>query len=348
MFTHSESIAASAVNPPPCESRQPGLFDLLPELHCPHCGTLDTPHLSVEGHIKAVCADCGKFIKFVPQTPEWLQGLALQLVSPPQHLALAARHYKERFGWQVLPVNGKLPAVPYTGGIPAVESWPKHDGLALPLGQTSGASVLDFDSGCGMALYAGLKPVIPANAPMARSGNGLHVYFAFAPSLKTTVLKVNGVKAGEWRSQNSLIVLPPTRHPSGRRYRWLKPLSNAAALPALPLELHALILEMRSEHRSTLNAQGGHGETQNHSSKRPRNIHDGGEFWLSRAIARAVPEGRNNTGYWLACRLRDGGVSQGEAKSVLERYASSVSERSSPYLISEARASLLSAYRRAS
>ena len=324
------------------------MFDLLPELHCPHCGTLDTPHLSVDGHIKAVCADCGKFLKFVPQSAQWLQVLALQLTSPPQHLGLAARHYKEQLGWQVLPVNGKLPAVPYTGGIPLTESWPKHDGLALPLGQGSGASVLDFDSGCGMALYARLKPIIPPNAPMSRSGGGLHVYFAFEAGLKTTVLKLEGEKAGEWRNQNSLIVLPPTRHPSGRRYRWLKPPQGADPLPALPLELHALILEMRGEHRAIGDARSWHGTTPNRNGKGTRAISDGGEFWLTRAVERATQEGRNNTGYWLACRLRDGQLSQYQAGSVLERYAMSVSNRAHPYLRSEARASLMSAYRRAS
>lgn len=70
-----------------------------------------------------------------------------------------------------------------------------------------------------------------------------------------------------------------------------------------------------------------------------------GEFWLGKALAKAVPGNRNETGMWLAIQLRDNNVSRGEADSLLRSYAARVPQpHGQPYTESEALASLKEAY----
>lgn len=45
------------------------------------------------------------------------------------------------------------------------------------------------------------------------------------------------------------------------------------------------------------------------------------QFWLRLALERARPGTRSITGYWLACRLCDAGVSQEVAETIVLRYA---------------------------
>jgi len=75
---------------------------------------------------------------------------------------------------------------------------------------------------------------------------------------------------------------------------------------------------------------------------------DAGQHWLDKALARYVPHGgefsRNHTGLWLACQLRDNGMSEAEAEGWLLAYARTVSAPGDPYGDGEALASLRSAY----
>jgi putative DNA primase/helicase len=67
--------------------------------------------------------------------------------------------------------------------------------------------------------------------------------------------------------------------------------------------------------------------------------------WLQLAIARG-PQGRNDTGFWLATQLRDDGISQAEAESVLRNYQAQMADIRKPtYTLKEALDSLKSAYK---
>lgn len=69
------------------------------------------------------------------------------------------------------------------------------------------------------------------------------------------------------------------------------------------------------------------------------------EGLLEEALARAAG-GRNNTGFWLACQLRDSGMDYDAARDVMNTYRQSVSVGSDSYNGREALASLRQAYRR--
>lgn len=67
---------------------------------------------------------------------------------------------------------------------------------------------------------------------------------------------------------------------------------------------------------------------------------------LAGAIRRARPGERNHLGYWLACRLVEAGIDQGQAENIMCRYADAVGHLGEPaYTVEEALASLQSAAR---
>jgi len=75
------------------------------------------------------------------------------------------------------------------------------------------------------------------------------------------------------------------------------------------------------------------------------------ETLLARALhlVTHARKGRNDTGFWLACQLRDHGYSEGEAHTVMQQYAERVPSTNSkgqpePYTGEEARSSVKSAY----
>ena len=73
------------------------------------------------------------------------------------------------------------------------------------------------------------------------------------------------------------------------------------------------------------------------------------EFWIVRALTEARSQGRNNGGHWLACQLRDNGISEAEAAGALRAYVARVPDTNTkgarePYTWEEAAASLRNAY----
>ena len=69
-----------------------------------------------------------------------------------------------------------------------------------------------------------------------------------------------------------------------------------------------------------------------------------GDYWLARALKRAVVGTRNTTGAWLAQQLRDSGLAEAAALEAMQRYAAGVP--GDGYTADEALASCRSAYTR--
>ena len=74
------------------------------------------------------------------------------------------------------------------------------------------------------------------------------------------------------------------------------------------------------------------------------------EGLLEAALARVPSYGRNNTGFWLACQLRDSGMDYDTARGIMDTYRASVPKAGgsdgAPYDGKSALASLRQAYRR--
>jgi hypothetical protein len=113
--------------------------------------------------------------------------------------------------------------------------WPDAN-LALATGRRF--DVLDPDGAQGVEALRAILGGDPLEhpGPLARSGSG-GWHLLYAPSgLGNRVRLLAGV---DWRGQGGLIVAPPSRHASGGRYRWQRPLT--ATLPEVPEVLRRLL-----------------------------------------------------------------------------------------------------------
>jgi hypothetical protein len=113
--------------------------------------------------------------------------------------------------------------------------WPDAN-LALATGRRF--DVLDLDGTQGVeALRAVLqRGPLEHPGPLARSGaGGWHLLYA-PTGLGNRVRLLPGV---DWRGHGGLVVVAPSRHASGGRYRWQRPLT--AELPGVPAGLRRLL-----------------------------------------------------------------------------------------------------------
>lgn len=115
--------------------------------------------------------------------------------------------------------------------VPAAETaWAERlgrRGIGLPCGPRSGMWVLDVDPRHGGArALAGLEcdyGPLPRSLRTRTGGDGLHVLFAW-PDDGQPLSNANGLPPGlDTRGEGGYIVLPPSMHASGQRYRWEVP-----------------------------------------------------------------------------------------------------------------------------
>lgn len=105
--------------------------------------------------------------------------------------------------------------------------WPDA-GIATPLGPGRGV-VLDVDprhnGDASLAALVAEHGLLP-EGPLARTGGGgTHYWFAWPGG---TVPIAHGFREGlDLQSDGTYVVLPPSPHPSGRRYEWVRPLIGA-------------------------------------------------------------------------------------------------------------------------
>lgn len=164
-------------------------------------------------------------------------------------LAYAAR------GWSPIPIEprGKRPLVPWLefqqriadGGEIAAwfARWPDAN-IGIVTGRVSGIVVVDVD-----ARHGGLHSLrelerahgaLPTTVEATTGGGGRHLYFALADAAMHNRV---GLRAGiDLRGEGGCVVAPPSIHPSGRRYAWVKGRAPDALAPAaLPAWFVALL-----------------------------------------------------------------------------------------------------------
>jgi hypothetical protein len=96
--------------------------------------------------------------------------------------------------------------------------------------------VCDMDTGAGLAAVLDTLDVIKPAAPLVRTGNGWHLWYA-STDLPNRVGLLPGV---DWRGAGGLVVAPPSVHVSGATYRFQQPW-DGRALPDCPPPLRALV-----------------------------------------------------------------------------------------------------------
>lgn len=147
--------------------------------------------------------------------------------------ALAAAIAYTKLGWAVVPARGKVPVAP-RGFLDASTDpdvlrklWGSatHYGVSLATGEMSGVWALDVDGEVGAAALSALTERhgrLPDTVTSRSGGGGWHLFFRMPEEggLGSPTGKVGDNL--DVRASGASIVLPPSRHPSGRQYAWLK------------------------------------------------------------------------------------------------------------------------------
>jgi len=120
---------------------------------------------------------------------------------------------------------------------------------------------------------------------------------------------------------------------TGGKYAWLDDFPYTLEIPACPKWLDEYIHELNNRQKPAI--------TQDLPSLSTNGANPG-KYWLDYYLKRAAPGNRNESGFGLACQLRDSGVSIGDAESIMGEYARHVP--GDGYSEREALASLKGAY----
>ena len=118
--------------------------------------------------------------------------------------------------------------------------WPGA-GIALRTGGATGLVVLDVDPAHGgdetLEVLTRAEEMLPATLAVATGGGGRHYYFS-APGAKLGNDAGRALGPGlDVRADGGIVIAPPTRHLSGRRYQWADgPLAPLPAWIAARLE----------------------------------------------------------------------------------------------------------------
>ena len=164
-------------------------------------------------------------------------------------------------GWSVVPqvAGAKKPTVRwkrFQSELPTEElirswyrRWP-NAGVALILGPLSGALVVDVDGPEAHAALVERLGAVPV-APRVQSGSGsphrFHLFFQHPPMATKPKVTPWHPKL-EFRGDRGIVVLPPSGHASGHRYRWAEAAGlNDLPLPTLPAAILAALSPPRVE-----------------------------------------------------------------------------------------------------
>jgi hypothetical protein len=165
----------------------------------------------------------------------------------------AALAYAE-LGWPVLPLRPKLKQPATKHGLHDAsisknrieqwwDQWPTAN-IGLRTGIAFDA--LDLDGEAGVNAFIKIKPDYSHSGPVSSTGSGYHLLFKMSGAKNSA--KIEDVPI-DFRGRNGYIVVSPSVHPQGHRYRWL----SDGPVPAVPPWLAAYLFRPRVERLSDPN-----------------------------------------------------------------------------------------------
>ena len=179
-------------------------------------------------------------------------------------------------------------------------------GVGAVTGKISNMVVLDVESYCKTPIEELLKKW--PTQMVARSGSGgYHLYYQYPTGVPKVSNRVSIFEGADLRADGGFIVLPPTVHPNGNRYEWIK----RGPLGAFPLALLDL------ESKPTIQNEG----------------------WIVEALRGVSEGGRNDT----CARLAGYFFKKGMTSDIVEALLLEWNERNDPPLpVKEVRTTLKS------
>lgn len=243
-------------------------------------------------------------------------------------LAVAAPVYSA-IGWRMFPIQprGKDPLIANwqeqaTTSLTKIAEWIRiwpDANVGIACGR--GLLVADFDSEKGAtSLYRyvlrGKSFLSLPKTPIVRTKKGIHIYYDM-PAGQTSRNYVGILPGVEFRTDGGYVIAPPSMHEDGDvNYLWVKdhgPSTAVAPAPSLFLLPKVQIKLLASAVRKA--AEDG--------------------------------EGRNSSGHWLACQLRDLMIPQADAEALMHHYCGIINIAASEdhaYTIDEALNTVRSTY----
>lgn len=152
-------------------------------------------------------------------------------------------------GWSVLPVRPEEKRPYMTNWLQytktrapkaMVDSWFTNlagAGVGVVTGRISNMVVLDVEHDCPYPIEELLKRY-PTQMIARSGGGGYHLFYLYPTNQTRVANRVRIFEGADLRADGGFIVLPPTMHPSGNRYEWVKR-GPLGAFPAALLELQA-------------------------------------------------------------------------------------------------------------
>lgn len=201
---------------------------------------------------------------------------------------------------------GKRPLIawePYQTRLPTINDvrewwsrWPQAN-IGMPTGKLSGIVVLDADSGDAKKLAMSEGGLDRTPAVFTGKPGGMHFWLAHpGEEVSNFARKRPGL---DFRGDGGYVLVPPSLHASGARYRWVEATVGLTAAPVPPWLLALL--------RGQTDAQDD-----------PRS---GDGFDLETAVT-GVPEGGRDDAMWrLACKLRNDGLPRQYAEVIVRQAA---------------------------
>lgn len=147
-------------------------------------------------------------------------------------------------GWSVLPVKPEEKRPYMTNWLQytktraskqTVVNWFSNltnAGIGVVTGKVSNMVVLDIESDCPYSIEDLLKKY-PTNMYSRTGSGGYHLFYQYPTNVSRVANRVRIFDHADLRADGGFIVLPPTVHPNGNRYEWVK----RGALGAFPMAL---------------------------------------------------------------------------------------------------------------
>jgi hypothetical protein len=156
--------------------------------------------------------------------------------------------YYASLGWPVLPLKGrqKQPATKHGLHDASIAKskindwWDKWPDANIGLRTGVAFDALDLDGKAGVTAFYEIKPEYYHPGPISATGNGYHLLFKVSGSKNHA--KIEDVPI-DFRGKNGYIVVAPSVHPLGHRYKWQQ---SGERLPVVPAWLSARLFSPKA------------------------------------------------------------------------------------------------------